>query len=190
MYTTVISNPLAEILHNASDSYRVECYAFMAKATGYTGETICVNYAFGSSCWNVFHAMQMQTCHSSSSVVYPAVASELQTYGLVCDIMVLCIVLLCAVALVMIGLLYWLPKQRESLLTLITTAHVVAAICAVALMASYSQAISTVSYHDNNNKGQTVTTGAASVSIMILPLLELILDATMLMWSQESDKHE
>ena len=190
MYTTYIKNPLAEVLHNATDSYKVECYAFAAQAVGYTGDSMCSNYAFGKACWNVFQKMQLSTCASDKAVIFPAVGANLQSYGRLNDAFVLAICLLGALALGMLGASYWAPEHRGSLLEAIALTHFVMGCVAIALMATSALAMSQVTYNDNGNKGQTVEIGAGSVTIVLFPLIEIMLDATPTVWSKTRPDQE
>lgn len=178
MFYVHIKDPDAELLHNATSTYTVECFAFSAKSIGYQGDAMCASYAFGESCWNVFKAMQLQQCGEEPGVIFPAVAATLQGYGRLNDIFVLAIVIMCVVALGFLAGAYAFPKRRSAFLAIIAMLHWMAQILAIALMATSSLAVSAVTYNDNDNKGQTVTIAAGSVSIVLLPFIETFFDAT------------
>ena len=183
-FLVVILDPLSELLHNATDSYKIECYATSARALGYNGATMCTSFSFGSACWNVFQKMQLQDCAPDNTIVFPAVASGLQTYGRLNDVFVIIIILLCSGALVLIGACYYFPQRRSSLLETVALCHFLAALFASGLLITLSLAMNQVEYHDNSNKGQKVIIGASSIAIVILPFIELVLDATPKAWSK------
>jgi hypothetical protein len=172
-----IKDPNAELLHNATDAYTVECYAFSARAIGYYGQTVCTSYTFGSACWDVFLSMQLQEC-SEPGVIFPAVAQELQEYGYLNDVFVVVVIVLCGTALGVLVLAYMLGSYRSTLLFLVALLHGMALFFSAALMASSALAVAAVSYNDNNNKGQTVHVTAGSVAAVVFPYVALFIDAT------------
>ena len=53
---------------------------------------------------------------------------------------------------------------------------------AVALCVMSANAISAVTYDDNNNKGQTVSIGAGLVVAVTMPMIELMIDNSVTIW--------
>ena len=128
--------------------------------------------------------MQLQECSADKTIIYPAVGAPLQSYGRLNDTFVLIICVLAALAIVMLGASYWFPTKRGSLLESVALAHFIMACFAVAIMSTSALTVSQVTYNDNDNKGQDVSIGAGSVAIVLLPLIELVFDATPTMWSK------